>query len=257
MRQVASKKRQGGAVLLILLTIIVLGSATLLVSKLGKSNWFLKHDQKNMMVLAEAKSTLLGWSLSRELLNHPGLMPFPDQNGDGESDCPGLGVVVTEAHLIGQLPISFDRDTGCAGTGGLGVLPLDSANERLWYAVSSNLVYDSENDAYPNLYNRLTTATTNWLEVVGQDGVTLSDRVAVVIFSPASPLQGQNRTVMVASNYLELYTTPPPTSVTINNSNPTDRTYIAGDPKDGNSIFNDRLITITVAELLALVDKRL
>jgi len=227
----------------------------MLVSKLGKFNGFLKRDQQTMMVLNEAKSTLLGWSVSRLVPEHPGLMPFPDQNGDGVSDCPAIGDSVTEDDLIGQLP-RFNGLTGCNGTQGLGVLPLDSAGEQLWYVVSPNLVYDVENNLYPDIDDKLRNETGNWLEVIGPDGISLSDTIAVVIISPASPLQGQNRTMMAASNYLESYTAPPPSSVLIDNANPNDRTYIAGDPTDRDNRFNDRLVYITVAELLAQVDAR-
>ncbi|MCF6282438.1 MAG: hypothetical protein L3J28_09545 [Candidatus Polarisedimenticolaceae bacterium] len=251
-----SKKRQEGAVLLVMLTIVILGAASMLVSKLGKFNHFLKRDQQTMMVLAEAKSSLMGWSVSRLVPDHPGLMPFPDRDGDGVSNCPAIGSSVTASDLIGQLP-RYNGVTGCSGTQGLGVLPLDSASERLWYVVSPNLVYDVENDIYPNIDDKLRNETANWLQVMSPDGSTLSDTVAVVIFSPAVALQGQNRAGLIATaNYLERYTTSPPGSMVVDNANPNDRTYIAGNPNDASNRFNDRLVYITVAELLAQVDAR-
>jgi len=252
------KKRQSGAVLLVLLIVVVLGMASLLVSKLGKFNTFQQRDQRTMVALAEAKSALLGWSVAHPVRS--GLMPFPDRNGDGfydgMSDCTA---VITINNLIGQLPRFNDDLTTfpppCDDTQqGLGLLPLDGAGEVLWVAVSPKLLYDDadsdgDGDAYPIIDSALLTLpNSNWFRLFDASGALLSERVAVVIIAPGLPMDGQQRTGAAGiEHYLDSVTLG---ATTYSNAD-LNRDFIAADPGVG---FNDRLVTITIDELLDQVD---
>jgi len=257
-KQAVGKKRQSGAVLLVLLIVIVLGAASLLVSKLGKLNTFLQRDQRTMIALAEAKAALLGWSVAHPVRS--GLMPFPDRNGDGLYD--GMGdctAVITINNLIGRLPRFNDDLTTfpppCDDTQhGLGQLPLDGSDEVLWIAVSPKLAYDDadsdgDGDPYPIIDSALLTLpNSNWFRLFDSSGVLLSERVAVVIIAPGSPVQGQQRTGAAGiEHYLDSITIG---ATTYSNAD-LNRDFIAADPEGG---FNDRLVTITIDELLNQVD---
>lgn len=247
-----SIKKQRGAVLLVLLTIVVLGAATLLVSKLGRYNSFLAQDQDSMESLAEAKTALIGWAASHP--DSPGLLPFPDRNDDGnydgESDCPASPVANT--HLTGQLPRFGDANIAgsvCSDTReGVGTLPLDGANERLWYAVSSNLVEGSGLDINSNLRSE----PNNWLNVYDNSGNLLTNRAAAVIMAPGAILGAQARPASPAAPnvnaYLESATVGGPT---YNNAD-LDLDFVAAQPGAG---FNDRLIYITIDELMDRVEQ--
>jgi hypothetical protein len=252
------KKRQSGAVLLVLLIVIVLGAASLLVSKLGKLNTFLQRDQHTMIALAEAKSALLGWSVAHPVRS--GLMPFSDRSSDGlydgMSDCTA---VITINNLIGRLPRFNDDLTTfpppCDDTQqGLGLLPSDGAGEVLWVAVSPKLVYDNadsdgDGDPYPVIdATLLALPNSNWFRLFDASGALLSERVAVVIIAPGSPVDGQQRIGAAGiGHYLDSVTIG---ATTYSNAD-LSRDFIAADPGVN---FNDRLVTITIDELLNQVD---
>ncbi len=257
-KRAVGRKRQSGAVLLVLLIVIVLGTASLLLSKLGKINTSLQRDQRTMIALAEAKSALLGWSVAHSVRS--GLMPFPDRNSDGlydgMSDCTA---VLSINNLIGRLP-RFNDDLAtfpppCDATQqGLGQLPLDGSGEVLWIAVSPKLLYDNtdsdgDGDPYPIIDSALLTLpNSNWFRLFDRSGALLSERVAVVIIAPGSPVQEQQRTGAAGiEHYLDSITIG---ATTYSNADLT-RDFIAADPEVG---FNDRLVTITIDELLHQVD---
>ncbi len=237
-------KKQHGVALMVLLTIMVLGAATLLVTQLNRFSGSLARDQRTMLALADAKAALIGWAASHP--QRPGLLPFPDQNSDanydGNSECPSP---VNLSHLTGRLPgLAYPCTDPRAG---LGVEPLDGYSEPLWYSVSSNLIYDG---SYPVINSELRDKPNNWITVRDGSGAVLSDKVAAVIIAPGKPLGGQSRAgaAPAIGNYLDSAIA---VAATYSNSD-LDLDFIAAQP---NSSFNDRLIYITIDELLNQVER--
>ena len=253
LRRGSEIQKQRGAAALIMLTILILGAATLLVSQLNQlSSRFDNHRQSDQSLQA-AKESLLGWALS--YTQRPGLMPVPDlrndNNYDGESDCP-FGAINAN-HLLGRLPwrayLDAPPNAYCSSSrGGVGAQLTDSAAEPLWYAVSANLLYSN---AYPSIHPDTVNLGAGWITVRDAQGNVVSNRVAAVVIAPGAMLPGQNRAVAAptAANYLD--------SVTIGAANfsnaDLDLDFIAGDESD---TFNDRLIYITIDELMAQVERK-
>ena len=245
--------KQGGAALLILLTVLVLGAATLLVSRLNQLSSRFDDSRKTDQALVAAKEALLGWALSAE--QRPGLLPVPDLatdgNYDGDSDCP-FGSL-NSSHQLGRLPwrryLNAPPAAYCSGNrGGVGGLLKDAAAEPLWYAVSANLLYDG---GYPVINSDIAGLSSGWLTVRDRQGNVLSNRVAAVLLSAGEMLAGQNRSgaAATADNYLDSVTVM---GTTYSNAD-ADLDFIAASESD---TFNDRLVYITIDELLAQVERK-
>ncbi len=228
-------KQQSGAALLVFITIIVLGAATLLVKQLGVKSSAYEQSSNSMQALADARAALIGWSVSHPSL--PGMLPLPDLDNNGESDCVSA---IGSNILIGRLPWSAPAAPVCGDAqNGLGVNETDASGETLWYAVSRNLLYDG---GYPTALD----ISGDWITVRDNSGTIISDRVVAVIMAPGLALNGQNRNSnpQTASHYLD--------AVTVGAS--TYRNYdlvpefIAAEQSDR---FNDRLVYITIDDLMA------
>jgi len=243
-------KKQNGAALLIMLTILILGAASLLLGKLNKLNFQFEHYHESDQSLLTAKEALIGWALSYS--QRPGLLPVPDRRNDnlydGESDCPN-GAINT-SHLLGQLPWKAYLSTAsCSSSrGGLGAQLKDADGERLWYAVSANLLYSS---GYPTINSDTANLAAGWITVRDTQGNILSNRVAAVLLAPGKLLAGQNRSAAAptAANYLDSLTI----GTTSYRNFDSDLDFIAGNESDS---FNDRLTYITIDELIAQVERK-
>jgi hypothetical protein len=202
--------------------------------------------------LAEAKAALLGWALAHP--DRPGMLPYPDRNGDGnydgDSDCPAGAV--NSSMRLGRLPW-LGQDSPCvAPLKGVGTSVTDGTGQRLWYAVSANVLYKPAAGGYPVINSELLNTSTGWLTVLDEHGATLSNRVAAVILAPGAPLSGQNRAGAAPgpADYLD--------TVTIGGASYSnadfDDIFIAARRGDG---FNDELIYVTADELVPLVERRI
>lgn len=153
-----------------------------------------------------------------------------------------------------------------------------------WYAVSKNL-YD-----YPAtpLNSELLNKTTGWITVRDINGNVLSNRVVFVIIIPGVPLPGQSRPVTPilggANQYLDSVTVPvgcttPCMPGTYNNFDMRDEAntnngefgFVTGDEhrwiddpanpgkqiEDPTYQFNDKLLYVTIDELMPLIEKRI
>nr|VFK02480.1 MAG: hypothetical protein BECKH772B_GA0070898_102831 [Candidatus Kentron sp. H]VFK02627.1 MAG: hypothetical protein BECKH772A_GA0070896_102802 [Candidatus Kentron sp. H]VFK05865.1 MAG: hypothetical protein BECKH772C_GA0070978_103071 [Candidatus Kentron sp. H] len=263
-------RRQTGAALLLLLGIIVLLSSGIFIDHLGQAALHrLQQDQKTTEALFAAKQALIGWAVGHP--NVPGLMPWTDRNGDGnydgDSDCASLSSDATfnPSFLLGRIPWR-GRTTPCEEThGGLGIDVKDSAGERLWYAVSRNLIRRYQSPAgYPTINPTLAnTAPFPWLTVRDATNASISNRVAAVILAPGSVLNDQDRSAYAPDpkNYLDIHA-----STGINNADADDcfdnhtgcdgtegEDFVLADADTG---FNDQLIFITIDELMRAVEKR-
>jgi hypothetical protein len=271
--------KQQGAALILMVFILSLVVLTYTVKSLNSNDFRVKEATNTSQALAEAKAALISWSVNHP--NTPGLMPYPDRNADaggydGLSDCPGGATLYS--HLIGRLPWKGADYNDCnILLNGLGKEFLDGSNEPLWYAVSKNLVhiYSPTGDPVinpskidnPTYYNPLNHK--GWLSVYDKNGQLVSDRVAAIIFAPGLPIGGQDRSggKADATNYLDTF------DLQSGGGTKSNRTYSSADEdfymgedsrnvRSDNTVyqqpyyFNDKLVYITIDELMAEVEKR-
>ena len=212
-----------------------------------------------------------------------------DASKTGSSPIPGLPVIGSGANMrcLGRLPWkSFSMP-----------IPSPSENDPTgsmpWYATSANLVdpanvtLNSEllnTDNTPHGPNNYPAPPHPWLTVRDMKGNVLSDRVAFIIFIPGAVLSGQSRPLSAtqggpglggANQYLDSITVPatctaPCVPGTYNNFD-MDDDFIMGDEhrwiadpanpgnqiEDSNYNFNDKLLYVTIDELMPLIEKRI
>ena len=253
-------RQRGAALLLAALVLVLLSTGWLLGALKGLAKERADQVFESAVALGEAKRALLGWAVGHE--NVPGMMPWPDRNGDGNydgnSDCVTSGAPAAR-FLLGRLPW-FAQTAPCAGPrSGLSINVRDAAKEPLWYAVSPSLVRSYNPPANPVVNPALVDdVSAEWLTVRDTTGAVISDRVAVVVFAPGAPLATQNRSASAPAvgEYLD--------GVTLNgvhySNADDDEDFIAftspGLRPDHQAVFNDQLVFITVEELVSLVEKR-
>lgn len=248
-----------------------------------------QREQETMQALGDAKAALIAWSVTHSEL--PGLMPYPDREDDpagydGKSDCPFPGTAFSYGFLLGQLPVYGQTNPCASPQDGLGGNWQDAHGNRLWYAVSRNLVQDYElsvsnpafnpviNPGFINApytdppYQRLGHTTGyRWLTVRDRNGNVISDKVAVVIIAPGPPLATQDRSAAAPEATEFLDSLQIGATVHSNQDYDSDQEdFIIGD--DSNKLspsdttyqlpynFNDKLVFITIDELMAAVEKR-
>lgn len=218
-------RKQSGAVLLAFILVLIAGTSYLLLNRLNNytSN---ARNTETQMALLEAKKALLSYAMNYPELRAPtvkgpGFLPCPDQNNDAvANNMDNCGSSVTTTMRLGRLP-SFT----------LGLTDIrDSSGERLWYAVSDNFK------------NTLSNGTVLNSETPGLITVDVVNDIVAVIVAPGGPVGAQSaRPSNVPADYLE--------DVNAIASTGTFVTTSAGE-------FNDRLITITREELMAVVEQR-
>ncbi len=254
---------------MLMIFILGLGTAAFILKSLNTSNLQAEQNDKTYLALKEAKTALISWSAAHPFW--PGIMPFPDRkeisnpNYDGKSDCVTNGLNVS--HLLGKLPLTGDAPC-ITPQQGLSVELIDSESERLWYATSINLIRTNGANSTPVINPSIANAPLHpWLKVLDRNGNLISDRVAVVIIAPGAPLAGQNRSSAAPnpSEYLDSYKIG--TTVYSNSDyDNDDEDFIMGEDSRNLSpldislakpyYFNDKLIYITIDELMAALENR-
>ncbi len=256
----APRRRQSGIALLALSVLLVIVSVGLLVEKLStRTQGNSARERSSNEVLAQAKASLIAWSVSHP--NEPGRLPWPDRNGDGDydggSDCVTTGF--SNVHLLGRFPHAGDA-TPCDVVP-FGSFTVDGYGEPLWYAVSQNLLWNrGQTGTDPPLNPGLLdgAASYPWLTVRDESGNVVSNRVAAVIIAPGGIVGNQARTGPAPdpSQYLDSVTIG---ATTYDNSDADLDFIVYPDSRktttDGDS-FNDQLIYITIDELMRPVEKR-
>jgi type II secretory pathway pseudopilin PulG len=214
---------QHGAALLAFMLILIVTAASMLMSRLNEHAQTWARDQQTQLALAEAKRALLNYAMNYPELRDneekgPGFLPCPDQNNDGNPT--SCGTTATTFMRLGRLPFRI-----------LGLSDLrDSSGERLWYAVSDNFK------------NTLSNETILNSETPGLISVDGTDDIVAVIIAPGGPLGTQTaRPSTAAADYLEG-----------SNEIATDGTFVTAFSGE----FNDRIETITRAELMERVEQR-
>jgi hypothetical protein len=268
-----SRFSQQGAGLILMVFILTLVVLAYTVKSLNGNDFRAKEATNTSQALAEAKAALMSWSINHP--NTPGLMPYPDRNADaggydGLSDCPGGTTLYS--HLIGRLPWkNADYDNCNVLLNGLGKEFLDGSNEPLWYAVSKNLVhiYSPTSDPVINPSMIDNPPYGAWMSVYDKNGQLVSNRVAVIVFAPGSSIGTQDRSGgnTDATNYLDTF------DLQSGGGTKSNRTYSSanedfymGEDNSGvrsdNTVyqhpyfFNDKLVYITIDELMAEIEKR-
>ena len=286
-----ANKKQKGAALILMAFIIGIATAAYLLHALNPERLRIEQDKKTYQSLNEAKQALIAWAVNHP--NTPGLMPYPDRNGDGNyddtSDCYISTVNFNTLFTLGRLPL-FRSDPFCINakanvTYGLAEDFRDGANERLWYEVSSNLLHDYKNNGgNPNgtspIINPSIVNNPNpiypWFVLRDRNGVVISDRVAAVIIAPGAPRGAQDRSggIANANQYLDKVvmadgtpyqnygyqdpTTNPVQEFIIGDDY---RVVAKNDPTYKNQsiepyYYNDKLVYITIDELMAALSQR-
>lgn len=259
---------QSGLALLALIGVIALLASMLFVTYLNNGQIRIERDKKTAQAIASAKSSLLGWSVGHP--NYPGIMLFPDRNADGNydgnSDCVAAGLL-NYSHLIGRLP-NLGQTAPCVSPlNGLSGHFLDGDGEPLWYAVSRNLIRTTA--AGPLVINTsiINSPIYPWLIVRDKNGQIISDRVAVVILAPGRVVGSQNRSGGLASpaEYLDSLIIGITPYSNADSNVPNEDFIMAEDSQHVANPhpfyaqpyqFNDKLIYITIDELILKLEQR-
>jgi hypothetical protein len=264
---------QQGAALLIFLGAIVLLSTGILLSRLNAAVAppAPSRDPGTVEALANAKEALISWAATHP--DTPGLLPFPDRNDDGipnydgAADCVAAGAVVP-TDLIGSFPILGESvASGCDADVPMSIGTQDTSGQRLWYAVSQNLVRNGGGGLVNPDIGEL--GVHPWISIRDQSGVVINSRVAAIIIAPGPPLTGQDRSggAPAATNYLDSFVVGP---TTYNNADsdgcpdaltapcvvPPGEEFIILPSSSASANFNDRAVFITVDELMGAVQDR-
>jgi type II secretory pathway pseudopilin PulG len=225
-----------GFALIAILALAALISAFLIASALnltgaGISN---EREDRNMRALREAKAALIayaasteGWQAYMKQEVQPGGLPCPANNTTGTSP----GICSGAAQRVGRLPWATIGSSDFR----------DASGEQLWYAVSSNF--------YKNSANIINSDTSGLLTVTG---TAPASNVVAIVFAPGPAIQDstlppgqiQDRSpanINRLASYLEGFTPVGSDYTFTTNALPTDT-------------FNDRLLVITQAELMAVVE---
>ena len=224
--------RERGFAMIAIISLIVLISAYLIANMLSRTSADLsiERERRSTDALRQAKAALIAYAASTEgwqtykgqTTNQPGGLPCPDisdLNGTSPGLCSGA------SSRVGRLPWAT-----------IGADDLrDASGEQLWYAVSSNFRKLST--------NVINSDTQGLLSVTGSAPVS---NVVAIVFAPGTPVLGQNRTTgqFDVTQYLESCT-----NCTSGLSYDTFTTSAL--PSD---TFNDRLVVITQADLMSVVE---
>jgi hypothetical protein len=238
---------QHGQGALILLAIVAIVAVTVFSGFYGGGAVRNVYNRRNDIALAQAKDALMGYVVSRgDPLERPGDFPCPDRATDGNYD--GTQDSPCATGLLGRLPWRT-APVGMGIVQGLNTDVLDASGERLWYGVSRNVV-DPTGVAQMNP-DILSSAPYPWITVRDSQGNVLSNRVAAVIIAPGPIVGGQSRAGATpgAAQYLDSLTVG---GTTYSNAD-FDGDFITA---PSSNTFNDRLIFITIDEIVPLLEKR-
>ncbi|MGH8769453.1 MAG: hypothetical protein ACREVT_14910 [Burkholderiales bacterium] len=242
----AAARGQRGVALLVVLVALGLLVGMLAIGFAGDLVRQNQSQQRTTDALAQAREALIGWSVQRTssvLLPNarPGELPCPDINpldGFEDGSC--------AAGAIGRVPWKT-----------LGIPePKDDAGETLWYAVAgpfriwslNGTVINSDARGDLTVYQDSTASaiTTKAVAVLFTAGAALGTQNRDPVATALCPTTGTSIALnLCAANYLE-------TATTVNNAT-TNGPYISAQRSD---TFNDRLLVITNAELMPVVEQR-
>lgn len=256
--------KQRGAALILMAFIIGLAMTGLLVKSYTVASIQAERDEDTMRTLMQAKEAMIAWAVSYD--EAPGQFPWPDRrevtnpkNYDGHSDCSNSNLNLLnslgEPNFLGQIPY-IESTAPCAIYPGIGNRFRDSSASNLWYAVSRNLVRDYSTSTNPRINpGIIDNPLYPWMVVRDSTGTIVSERVAVVILAPGSAINGQDRSgdAPLPANFLDQVTIGGNTYRNFD-YDVDDEDFIMGDVVNDN--FNDKLVYITIDELISALERR-
>ena len=289
MQKNLSFRKQRGIALLLSFVVLILAAGYVLISYLSPNSVKLARDKEYAEVLQLARETLIlaavsAWGVTAD----PGNLSAPDvvantaatknYNGYADAGCfdqskpNGLPLIIDHPNIrcLGRLPWrTFGLSSPSSGENDvIGTVP--------WYAVSGNLAFQLclerfNSDILAFSYTGfICPATTSlpypWLTVRDGRGVVLSNRVAAVLIVPGPAINSQSRppspNLAGPNQYLDAATITittvtaecpgPPCTLTFSNAD-LDNDFIQA---DASATFNDRLIYITIDELMPKIEQR-
>lgn len=284
------RRKQNGIGLLLAFVVLILVASYAFLSYLSSNTAKFDRERQAGLILNTAKEALIAYSniATAGVSQRPGNLLAPDgfdvtetpKNYDGNTD-----TVCFDVSQPNGMPMVWDNaNARCIGrlpwhTLGM-TYPAPSENDTIgvmpWYAVSANLALpgcvaylNSEVLALsytgfvcPGAGMPPTSLPYPWLTVRDAKGDVLSDRVAFVVMLPGAAINGQARpeppNLSGANQYLDSVTInttsvgcPAPPCVFSNAD--FDNDFIAGPISE---TFNDRLVFVTIDELMAKVEAR-
>jgi hypothetical protein len=239
----ASACSQRGQIIILIVLILALGAGFLVFSLAGPRETTAQKNAKTDAVLAQVKQALIGYAASSPpnptSTERPGELPCPDISNDGFDD----GSCVSGA--IGRVPWKS-----------LGIPePRDGNGEILWYAISGP--FRNKNMSAPPIDS---DTLGNLTVYQGSSATTQTSQAIAVLFAPGPPVGSQARGATAAlcsttgttipqrncaANYLE--------STGGGNNAQTGGPFIQA---PASATFNDRVLAITNADLMPLVEQR-
>lgn len=248
MRRIAARppqrqrSTQRGQALLMMAAGLIIAFGAAYYALFRPANVAIERDKITAAALVQAKEALIGYAVSRgDTVGNarPGELPCPDTTGNGSDSgncAPGL---------IGRLPWKTLKMPE----------PKDASGETLWYAVAGPF----------RRYNASTTPITSdtmgdMTVYSGSTAATLTTQAIAVIFAPGAVVGSQQRDTasaacsttgtniannLCAANYIE--------STGGANNAVTNGPFISA---PASTTFNDRVLVITAAVLMPVVEQR-
>jgi len=256
---------QKGAALVVFFMAIILTGAVFLISDLGPDILRTSAENKTSQSLAKAKNALLSYAISYYYTESNTAIPHAGYHA--LLPCPGsITSTLSEGRSSDPCGSKYGNSIGWFPWKSLDIEPLkDSSGECLWYALSGNFYNwprsDMTNDDTPGMF-----------QIYNENGIiykgdTPEDRVVAVIIAPGKPLPNQTRNSVpqdspflckvpndsvTISNYLDSFQGINNAQVTNTPANQIDR-FINSNGLGTNTSLNDRIITITAAEIFDVI----
>ena len=277
--------------MLIVLALLAIGAAALVTGLAGNRALDRRigvgatSDQRLLL----SKDALVGAAIGNIAdSGRPGQLPAPDTLQDGNYDGTANNFGCLDGTAVNGLPAlsSDNANMRCLGKfpwKSLGI-PSDGVDENdvsgimPWYAVSANLASSTSCLTFLNPATVAATPITfgcpsnsappyPWLKVCDQTGRLLSDRVAFVLIVPGTPIETSGRTqTRIGSprprpaDYLDAIPVPAGWAAlpaaqrcTTYDNAALNNEFVTADTTSG---FNDRLLFVTIEELMAHVERR-
>lgn len=258
-------KDQKGLAIILMVMMIALVTTAFAVKMFSGSGMVQKQADQADQILAYSKSAVLG-------AIYPGNIPTPDYlsssetpaNFDGQGDgcqdgtkANGLPLTLISANMrcLGRLPW---KNLGLAFNS---YSESDPVGNMPWYAYSTNLTEPA--CLIPSVIQGMCLTGPvpyPWLTVRDSRGNVMSNRVAIILFQPGPPINGQIRSqspLGATANYLDTVVVAdcaaPCVPGTYSNAD-LDNDFIQ--PATGDTMANDRLLYITIDELMVYLTKR-
>lgn len=245
--------------MLVIIVLLAMISAYLIASGINRtsSEVSVERDLRTREALLQAKAALIAYAAAQAWTNkagnpfpdktdQPGSLPCPDNDNNGGADA--VPDCTSGASRVGRFPWKT-----------VGAPELrDASGETLWYAVSASFRTRSNT-------TRVNSDTQGALTVVGTAPET---NVVALLIAPGAPVQdpllsGQSQdrssaNVNRVASYLEdknaggtdVYTTAAPGANGVYDAGATTYNSMA----QSVSFFNDRMVSITAAELMSVVE---